>query len=116
MINIEKNKVLAKEDADKINEAILEKEYNDEYNKHLIDNQRNVESAVLTFSIMSNHGLSVLVENFSYSQHGRDPKIADALIAELQKRELNEALTALKNYLHKIDYKKPWLRKTINVI
>jgi lipopolysaccharide export system protein LptA len=110
-IDIEQNKILAKEDANKINEAHLEKEYNDEYNRHKVDNDRNVQSYAQTFSYMSNHQLNILVTNFSFSQHGRDSRIADALVAELQKRELNELCTTLKNYLFKIEYKKPWLRK-----
>lgn len=92
-------------------EKILENNYNLNQLRHKIDYDRNVQSAAQTFSYMSNHQLKVLVTNFSYSQHGRDPRIADALIVELQKRELNELLTTLKNYLIKIEYKKPWLRK-----
>lgn len=112
MKTIDENKALAKEDANKINEVSLEKEYNDEYNRHKVDNDRNVQSYAQTFSYLSNKQLEDLVTiNFSFARYGRDPRIADALVAELQKRELNELCTTLKNYLFKIEYKKPWLRK-----
>ena len=95
----------------KVEDVTAKNEYFEDQLRHKIDYDRNVQSAVQTFQYMSNHQLQVLTVNFSYSQHGRDPRIADALIAELQKRELNELLTTLKNYLSKIEYKKPWLRK-----
>jgi len=95
----------------KVEDETAKNEYFEDYVRHKVDNDRNVQSAAQTFSYMSNHQLNIIVTNFSYSQHGRDPRIADALIAELQKRELNELLTTLKNYLSKIEYKKPWLRK-----
>jgi hypothetical protein len=91
-----------------INSSELKKEYEDNYNRNLIDNNRFIESASLTFSLMDEYKLKKEVEYFNYSKYGNNPKIANALLSELEKRSLNDEKEQLHNYLKKINYLEPW--------
>lgn len=86
-----------------------EKEYKDNYNKNIIDNERAIDSAFITFKYMDTISLIELSENYNHSSYGNDPKIADLLLEELKNRNLLEEAYNFEYYLNKIDYKKPWI-------
>jgi len=57
---------------------------------------------------MNNSRLKKEAEQFNYSKYGNNPKIAKALLFELEKRGLDDEKEKLNNYLKKINYLEPW--------
>jgi len=94
-----------------LKETDLEIEYKRNYERYKNDIDRQYVSNTESFYRMQDDEIKATIFGWRQGIWGNDPRTADAILYELNKRGFTKHENDFKEYLNKTNYKKPWLKR-----